>query len=139
VAEQKPRDMVHQNDNLVIQCMDHRFHPFVRDHLAEEHNIDLDRTDQLTDAGASKQVVEGEFADRSILAKRLHDVKNVFIYDHLDCGAFGGLEAFDNDEQKEMEAHVQSQARAREAISKVLPQMLVRTFVINMDGEVIKL
>lgn len=129
--------MSHLTDNLVVECMDHRFHRIVRDHLDREFGVDVDRSDRLIDAGASSAVTEDGLLDRCPLAQRLHGIKNVFIYDHLDCGAFGGLKAFNNDEQREMEAHIDSQKRAAEAISKILPSLVIRTFVINLDGEVV--
>lgn len=130
--------MPHNVDNLVITCMDFRFQRFIRECLQEEYGVDIERSDRLALAGSSKAVVDGILLPQIQDSHRLHDIKNVYVIDHLDCGGFGGQAAFDNDEQKETAAHIDSLDRAADAIHKILPQIIVVTNIIGLDGQFIK-
>jgi carbonic anhydrase len=136
--ERRPRDLPHQTDNLVITCIDHRFHESVREILKEEYQVDIDHSDRLSEAGSSKAVADGLLVPSIRTSHRLHAIKNVYIVDHIDCGGFGGLKAFNSDEQRETEAHFHSQSRATNAINKILPQLVITSFVVNMNGESLK-
>ena len=138
MAEIKPIEMRHEIDDLVITCMDHRFHGPIREFLQDKFDMNIDRMDRLTEAGSSKKVVSGELIPSIQTSYKLHKIKNVWVFDHTDCGGFGGLEAYEFDENKEAEDHFKSLARAQEAIHKVLPQLMVKTFVIGLHGEEIK-
>jgi len=138
MAEVIPREKPTQVDDLVIDCMDNRYHKIIRQKLLDEHDIDVDEVVHLRGAGASMKVNDGSFIPDILAADRLQKVKNVWIFDHTDCGGFGKLRAFDNDERREADAHFESLERATEAIHKVLPQLLVKTFVIGLNGQEIK-
>jgi carbonic anhydrase len=135
MAEPKPCDIPEQTDNLVITCMDHRYHKVIREILLRDYEVDIDEADRLILAGSSMAV-----ADRSLLPQikkshDLHDISTVWVIDHSDCGGFGGLEKYDGDESKEQQAHFESMARAQQAIHRVLPQLVVTSFLVNFDGE----
>lgn len=134
--EIKPRDMPHNVNDCVITCMDHRFQQLIYQKLKNEHH--LERYDRLAWAGSSKAVADGTLIPQIQASHRLHNIKKVWIWDHTDCGGFGGLAAFGNDEPKEIQAHFESQKKAAAAIHQVLPQLAVNTFVINLEGEAIK-
>lgn len=131
----KPGDKPKEVDNVVITCMDFRYQETIRQILQETHGIDIDNVDRLSIGGSSKGVTDGTFTESLQIANEKHSTRNVFLFDHIDCGGFGGLAAFDGDEQKEARAHFEEQDRAVQVINKVLPEFVVVTYVIGMDGE----
>lgn len=137
--ERQPKDMPHNADNMVITCMDPRFQRVIRERLQETYGVDIESSARLAYAGASKAVADGTLIPQIGLSYGLHDLKNVYVVDHADCGGFGGLKAHDNDEQKELAAHMDSMARAQTAIHEVLPQLVVTCFVVNMEGKAVPL
>jgi hypothetical protein len=119
MAEPKPRDISPQTDNLVITCMDNRFHKTTREILLEDYEVNIDESDRLTLAGSSKAVDDGVLIPQIQKSHQLYDISNVWVID----------------ETKEQEAHFESMTRAKEAIHKILPQLVVTTFLVNLDGE----
>ncbi|HET7528998.1 MAG TPA: carbonic anhydrase [Candidatus Saccharimonadales bacterium] len=128
---EKPKEI----ENIVITCMDHRYQEFIRQILMDKHGLDIDHVDRLAIGGSSTGVTDGSLMPSIQIAYEKHGAKNVYMLDHLDCGGFGGLEAFDGSEEREAQAHFESLDRATEAIHKVLPELLVVTYVVGMDGE----
>lgn len=72
------------------------------------------------------------------IGHKKHGVKNIWMFDHIDCGGFGGQETYGNDEHKEAEAHFESQDRAQEAIHEIMPELVVVSYVIGLDGELVE-
>ncbi len=135
MGERKPRDIPKRVDHIVITCMDFRYLETIDQLLKDKHGINMLRTDFLSIGGASKGVVDGSLMPSIKIGYEKHGVKNVYIFDHIDCGGFGGQEAYDNDEQKEADDHFESQDRAQEAVHKIMPELEVVCYVIGLDGE----
>lgn len=134
MAERKPRDIPKRVDHIVITCMDFRYLETINQILKDKHDINMQRVDHLSIGGSSKGVVDGSLMPSIKIGYEKHGVKNVYMFDHTDCGGFGGLEAYDNDERKEANAHFDSQDRAQEAIRKIMPEIVVVSYVIGLDG-----
>lgn len=128
---EKPKEV----ENIVITCMDHRYQEFIRQILMDKHSVDIDHADRLAIGGSSTGVTDGTLMPSIRIAYQKHSAKKVYMLDHLDCGGFGGLEAFGGSEEKEAQAHFESLDRATEAIHKVLPELLVVTYVVGLNGE----
>lgn len=137
--ELKPKDKSKSVDDLVITCMDRRFQKTIREQLQEKYQVDIEDADRLAWAGASKAVADGTLIPQVELSHKLHGIKNVYVVDHTDCGGFGGFASHENSEQKEIASHMDSMARAQEAIHKVLPQLVVTCFVVTLEGETVPL
>lgn len=133
--ELKPKDMQHNVNDLVVTCMDHRFQKAIRERLQEDYQVDIESSDRLAYAGSSKAVADGTLIPQIELSHKLHDIKNVYVVDHTDCGGFGGLAAHENSEQKEIDSHMESLARAKEAIHQILPQLVVTCFIVTLEGK----
>lgn len=129
-----PGETPKRTDNVVITCMDFRFQKSVKRILAENNQIDIDEVDRLSIGGPSKAIAEGVFTTSLQIALEKHGAKNVYIFDHLDCGGFGGLEAFDGSPEKEVQAHFEAFDRAHEVLGKVLPEMVVVSYLVGLDG-----
>jgi carbonic anhydrase len=131
----KPGDKPTQTDNIVLTCMDHRYQEAIREILMAKHNINIDHVDRLAIGGASAAIVDGSMMPSIHIAVEKHKAKNLYIFDHIDCGGFGGQAAFDNDVDKEAQAHFESIDRAKEAVHKVLPEIVIVSYVVGLDGE----
>jgi carbonic anhydrase len=133
VIVKKPIDTKHQTDNLVITCIDHRFQRAISDVL-KKRGVDIHTADRLAFPGCSSAVADGNLTDSVKISSKLHDIKNVWLVDHLDCGAFGGLAAYANSAAKETGAHASSLAKAKQVINQCLPELKVQTLIVGLDG-----
>ncbi len=92
--------MKHTTDNLLVCCMDFRFHEATMEHIRKEYGADS--FDLCTLAGGAQQVSNEVAAGKETLFKEigigcnLHSVKRVFLVNHQDCGAYGGSKKFEN-------------------------------------------
>lgn len=81
-------------ENLVLMCMDFRFHRRLADVLGFAGYRDFDL---LALPGSSKaireQATRGIILESIATAIAVHGVKRVLIVDHVDCRAYGGSEA----------------------------------------------
>jgi len=131
----KPADKPKAVKDVVIKCMDFRYHEDISRILRDNHDVNFDQVDQLTIGGSSKAVVDGSLKPSLEIAYAKHKARNVYIFDHIDCGGFGTLAAFDNDEQKEAQAHFASIDQAQAVINKMMPEFVVVSYVVGLDGE----
>jgi hypothetical protein len=53
---------------------------------------------------------------------------------HSECGAYGGLEAFGNDRQREAENHRQEMHRAADYLAAHIPGVKVKAFFVDFEG-----
>ena len=65
---------------------------------------------------------------------KLHDTETVMLMLHSDCGAYGGLAAFENDEAREAENHRQEMHRAMDFLQNELPEINVKAYFVNFEG-----
>jgi carbonic anhydrase len=135
MSELKPRDIPAQTDNAVVTCMDNRFLKAAREILMNDYEVDIEGSARLALAGSSMAVADGTLIPQIQKSYKLQEINHVWVIDHTDCGGFGKLKAFGGDESKEIEAHFPYMERAKQAIHNVLPQLVVTTFIINLDGE----
>lgn len=121
--------MKHEAKALVLRCMDFRFVSSLRDHLV---TMGLkDQYDLVCVAGAAKNMVDPlnpadpEFVMRQIeIAKRLHNIQEVIIINHLDCGAYGKDFKTPAEEKARHQADLK---KAKELIQRRFPDLQVRT------------
>ncbi|MBI4090324.1 MAG: hypothetical protein HY421_02880 [Candidatus Kerfeldbacteria bacterium] len=86
--------MSHSAKTLVLHCIDFRFvHESV--HFLKNLGL-LNQYDDVAVAGSAKNLADPydrhdrEFVLRQIaIAKKLHGISEVFVINHLDCGAYG--------------------------------------------------
>lgn len=129
--------MTHTAKALVLRCMDFRFVTTLREHMLE---LGLkDQYDLVCVAGAAKNMVDPfdpkdpEFVMRQIdVAKRLHDIQEVIIINHLDCGAYGKI--FKTKEE-ERHRHESDLAKAKTMIHDRFLGLKVRLVLVGMHPE----
>jgi carbonic anhydrase len=65
---------------------------------------------------------------------RLHGTRTVLLMLHSDCGAYGGLGAFDNDPAREAENHRSDLHRALDFLQSEIPEVMVRGYFVDFEG-----
>lgn len=79
-------------------------------------------------------------SDRQFILKQirssmqLHGTDTVLLMLHSDCGAYGGLAAFDNDPAREAENHRQDLHRALDFLRANIPELNVMGYFVDFDG-----
>lgn len=118
--------------------MDFRFHSELPGLLAEHFGVERFEYDSPGGGcGGSKSLIDEPA--RSIvlqaldLAVSLHGVKRLVIVDHVDCGAWGGSERFD-DADAERHFHAERLREAREIVAEAQPDLEIVLFYQDLDG-----
>lgn len=114
--------MFHTCKAIVISCMDFRFQTFIRDWAVKtigDRNYDL-----VTWAGASRDM--DNVLKMIELSSKLHGIKEVYLVNHEDCGAYGAAGT--------LEKHTQDLKTAKAKILQSLPQLKVKTYFLKLDG-----
>ena len=112
----------HTCDAIVVSCIDFRFQKYI-------HNwLDKNFADKLYDyvgfAGGTKDL--DTVLKQIAISVRLHDIKEVVLMHHEDCGAYGA--------EGNPDRHAQDLRKAKEEIFKLYPQLTVQLYYIHADG-----
>lgn len=129
--------MSHTCSTVIFHCIDFRFAADIKSYLEDEKL--LGDVDVVSIAGCVKNLVspanptDAEFVMRQLdISKRLHDVCDVVLMNHLDCGAYGGRKAFESDEAEHAK-HAADLAAAREMILAKYPDLNVKNVIAHID------
>jgi hypothetical protein len=132
-----PREQ-YQCDAAIVWCFDNRFDLGFRKFLKR---IGVCYSDPIKVAGGAKclaspsQESDREFVlDQIRTSIRLHETKRVILMLHSDCGAYGGLEAFNGDEQAEADHHRDELKRAKASLAAAIPDLRVDAYFVNFEG-----
>lgn len=130
--------MAHTCKALVIHCMDFRFHTAIREFLIStglEGQYDL-----VSLAGAAKGLVEADEHVKPVLLKQiqlskdLHNSSDVYLIHHMDCGAYGGHDAFASLDE-EYKRQTKDLQEARDIIEYKLPGLTVHGVLARIKGD----
>lgn len=128
---------MHKAKALLIHCIDFRFIKKIKEWMEKEGL--LGACDVVSLAGAVQNIifpkneVEKELVLRQIdIAKRLHDIDEVILMNHTDCGAYGGRDAFTN-ELLEEEKHELDMREARAFVLSRFPSLKARLILARID------
>ena len=118
---------------VVVCCFDFRFGEAIRKHLKESLGLRPGTYDFASLPGGAKTVINGDgSAMKSIdLAVKLHQVNEIVIINHADCGAYGGRTEFDHDHEKEFDFHQSQLRQAKDAIADKHPDKKVTTLFLR--------
>ncbi|PIU37307.1 hypothetical protein COT02_01540 [Candidatus Roizmanbacteria bacterium CG07_land_8_20_14_0_80_34_15] len=113
----------HTCDAFVVACIDFRFQKYIKDWL--EKNLQNKTYDYVGFAGGSKnlETIMGQL-DISV---RLHQVKEVVLIHHEECGAYGAESTHDR--------HAEDLNKAKKIILEKYPQLSVSLYYLHLDGE----
>jgi hypothetical protein len=124
---------------FVLTCIDPRYITDVFEFLLKDKKLHAN-FDLFTLAGASAGVMETEwdkaFLDNLGLGIQLHGIKEVWCFDHLDCGMYKATFGLEKDD--DVAIHLECMARLKEYLQQKFPQLSFRKFIVGQDGEVMK-
>ncbi|MFA6532474.1 MAG: carbonic anhydrase [Patescibacteria group bacterium] len=114
----------HTCDAFVVACIDFRFQKYLKQWL-EENMSQVNKTyDFVGYAGSTKNLdtIMGQL-DISV---RLHQVKEVILVHHEECGAYGAESTHDR--------HSEDLNKAKKIILEKYPNLKVDLFYLHLDG-----
>lgn len=114
--------MAHTCDVIVTTCIDFRFQGFIDKFIEEKFGNN--NHDRVAWAGGVKDW--DNVLNQIKISKRLHDIKEVVLINHEDCGAYGELGT--------PEKHAEDLKTAYGAIKNELSDVEIKTFYAKLDG-----
>jgi hypothetical protein len=128
---------------LVLSCIDPRFTERLAHFLINDKDVHADY-DLVNLAGASLGVLQNDypswkpmFYDHLNIAVNLHNIKEVWVFDHLDCGMYKTTFGIESDLDKSI--HVNYITELRKNLAESHPQLGFRGFVMMTDGHIEKI
>ena len=125
-------------DAAVIGCYDNRFETAFRKILKR---IGIVCADPIRVAGGAKCLAspqreeERKFVlDQVRLSMKLHATRMAILMLHSDCGAYGGLAAFEGNATKEAEHHCAELKTAARFLQSTIPELTVKAYFVDFDG-----
>lgn len=125
-------------DVFVMRCLDNRFWKTFQRFMRK---IGVGDIDPESPAGGAKVFASPEKKhDRDFFLReieksiRLHHTKRVMLFTHSDCGAYGGLQRFGGDKEKEFAFHVVELKKAKAVVRKCFPKLKVEIYFIDSMG-----
>ncbi len=125
---------------FVVRCFDDRFRPAVEAFLKERGITQYD-AESVAGGGKIFSSPEDE-RDREFMFReleksiRLHAASRVVLFSHHECGAYGGLDAFGDDREREFLYHREEHTAARALVKTRFPSLAVETYFIDEKGVV---
>jgi carbonic anhydrase len=128
----------HRCKACLIFCMDFRLNEHLAAFLAQQE-LDRDGADIIRVAGAAKNLARPhEERDRHFLIEQLqtshelHGVRQFYIINHEDCGAYGPENITDSEE--ELTVHGKDLRSARTLLQERFPSSEVLTYFMWLNG-----
>jgi carbonic anhydrase len=125
-------------DACVVSCFDARFDLVTRKFLKKRG---VWWADPLKIAGGAKAFASpAEEFERSFAlgqvrtSMRLHGTNRVMLMVHSDCGAYGGLQAFGGNEEREAANHESELRSAAEFLRHSVPAIDVECYYLKFNG-----
>jgi carbonic anhydrase len=125
-------------DAAVVWCFDNRFEVGFAKFLKR---LGIINVDPIKIAGGAKSLAspakdsDREFVIAQIEASiRLHATRLVILMVHSDCGAYGGLAAFNNDGNREAKHHEEELRRAVRCVNERVPELAVDAYFVDFEG-----
>lgn len=122
---------------FVLTCIDPRYNYDVTHFLENQKSLHKDY-DLFTLAGASVGAEKKEwtktFFDNLELGLKLHGIKEVWCFDHMDCGMYKATFGLEKDDDPAL--HKKCMDKLKQLIAKKHPQLKFREFIVSARGEV---
>ena len=114
--------MAHTCDALIVSCIDFRFQKYIRNWL--DTNFENKTFDYVGYAGGSKDI--DTIMKQLDISVRLHEIKQVVLMNHEECGAYG--------QESTPENHARDLKKAKEVILAQYPHLSVDLYYLHLDG-----
>jgi hypothetical protein len=126
----------HACQALAIHCIDFRFQKDLNEYLEDRFPGAYDR---IAVAGGVKSLLEdaasgGFELDQCAVSYKLHHPKIILLFQHEDCGAYGGSKEFANPEA-ERSFQAGELQKAEKVIVHTFPDVAVERFFVLLSGE----
>lgn len=125
-------------DAAVVWCYDNRFEAVFRKLLKR---IGVFHADPIRIAGGARCLAaSGQESERRFVLEqirrsmRLHSTRTVVLMLHSDCGAYGGLAAFQHDAAREAANHQTDLEEATAFLQREIPELTVKAFFVDFEG-----
>jgi len=129
---------VYSADACIVSCFDARFELVTRKFLKKRG---IWWADPVKIAGGAKvfasptEESERRFALEQVrTSMRLHGTNRVMLMVHSDCGAYGGLQAFGGNEEREATNHESELRSAVEFLKNNIPSLKVECYYLKFTG-----
>lgn len=125
---------LHHWDVLAVSCIDGRFIKRTIDWVAGKTNGVFDFR---TEVGSSKAIIDSP-EDRERLfvlidtSLRLHSIREIWLIDHIDCGAYGGSKEH-QDVEAEKQFHLEKLTEAARIVNEKYPDLIVKKIYVGWD------
>ena len=123
---------------FTLRCFDDRFWKAFKNFLKEQGYRYIDPESV---AGGAKILSSPEKeSDRDFMLReieksiQLHHTQKVLLFTHYDCGAYGGLDRFAGDQEKQFTFHQQELEKAKTVVQDAFPELIVETYFIDKEG-----
>lgn len=127
---------------LVLACIDPRFTASLAWYLTHNKQAISDY-DLIALAGASLGVLQTTygswqttFVDHVKLALKLHNIKEIWAFDHLDCGMYKATLNLKDDMDKSV--HIEKLQELKAFIKQQFPELGFKGFIIDVRGNIEK-
>lgn len=120
---------------FVITCIDPRYNYDVTHFLEKQKQLHKDY-DLFVLAGASVGATKWSkaFFDNLALGIKLHGIKEVWCFDHLDCGMYKATFKLKKDDKSGI--HIQCMDKLKNMIAKKHPSLGFKKFLVSAKGSV---
>jgi len=125
-------------DAAVVWCFDYRFEAAFRKLLKR---IGVFSSDSIRIAGGAKSLASPEqesdrlfVLDQIRKSMKLHASRTVVLMLHSDCGAYGGLAAFQGNSSEEAQHHSSELQKAAAFLNQNIPELAVKAYFVDFDG-----
>jgi len=122
---------------FVLSCIDPRFANDLAWYLTHSQELHADY-DLFTLAGASLGALQDDwkpvFMKHIELAKALHNIDEVWCFDHLDCGMYKATLGLEKDD--DALPHLEQLKSLKDLLAKEHPDLKFRGFIFNQSGKV---
>lgn len=133
----------HFAEAMVLTCIDYRFIDTITFFL-EQNPVLSQKYDLTTLAGASLGFNQNEFKcwkktfiDQLELAIQLHHIKQLIVFDHMDCGAYQLLYPdIELNTKEERRLHKKNIKKFIRKLKKIFPKLVYSGYLAHVDGHI---
>jgi hypothetical protein len=128
---------IHSCEAVVLTCIDFRFWRETLDFVEKELGI---RTfDFPSLPGSAKAINESNGEDLAMscisVPVDLHHVQKIIVVNHQDCGAYGGSEKFNGNDEEEQKFHEEELKKAKDKILAKYPDKEIILIYVKLVDE----
>lgn len=130
--------MSHGCRALVISCLDYRLHHALHDWADKRYGPTGYDLVHLAGGGGAllQEDTKAAVLKQVEISHRLHSISEVVLVNHMDCGAYGGSAAFQNDETAERARYTTDLGQAANLITAQFPDLKIIKVIETLGGGV---